>query len=182
MMRGFTLLEMLIAIAIIGVIGSAVSTAIGGMANKTRGLEKRTLANWIASNHLTRMRMLQRREAQSLAEGTEQTRLVFADRQWEVETKIKTTEHPWIRRIEVSVFEATDEEGRQGPMANCPVFWVSIDGLNNATVLRAQSGALRFSKGFYPHGNSCGPLYFCRCGHGQRATVGSNVRCVSGAG
>ena len=37
--------------------------------------------------------MLQRREAQSLAEGTEQTRLVFADRQWEVETKIKTTEH-----------------------------------------------------------------------------------------
>jgi prepilin-type N-terminal cleavage/methylation domain-containing protein len=28
-MRGFTLLEMLIAIAIIGVIGAAVSTAVG---------------------------------------------------------------------------------------------------------------------------------------------------------
>ena len=106
-MRGFTLIEMLVAIAIVGVIGAGISTAIGGMANQTRGLEQRSLANWIASNHLTRMRMLQRREAQSLAEGTEQTRLVFADRQWEVETQIKTTDHPGIRRIEVSVFEAT---------------------------------------------------------------------------
>ena len=121
-MRGFTLVEMLVAIAIVGVIGAGISTAIGGMANQTRGLEQRTLANWIASNHLTRMRMLQRREAQSLAEGTEQTRLVFADRQWEVETKIKTTEHPWIRRIEVSVFEATDEEGRQGPYSQLSGF------------------------------------------------------------
>ena len=121
-MRGFYLIEMLVAIAIVGVIGAGISTAIGGMANQTRGLEQRTLANWIASNHLTRMRMLQRREAQSLAEGTEQTRLVFADRQWEVETKIKTTEHPWIRRIEVSVFEATDEEGRQGPYSQLSGF------------------------------------------------------------
>mgnify|MGYP001258318350 FL=1 len=114
-MRGFTLLEMLIAIAIIGVIGAAVSTAVGGVANQTRGLEQRTMASWIASNHLTRMRMLQRRQPQSLPEGTKQTRLVFADRQWEVETEIKTTDHPWIRRVEVSVFEATDEAGRQGP-------------------------------------------------------------------
>ena len=114
-MRGFTLLEMLIAIAIIGVIGAAVSTAVGGVANQTRGLEQRTMASWIASNHLTRMRMLQRRQPQSLPEGTKQTRLVFADRQWEVETEIKSTDHPWIRRVEVSVFEATDEAGRQGP-------------------------------------------------------------------
>ena len=114
-MRGFTLLEMLIAIAIIGVIGAAVSTAVGGVANQTRGLEQRTVASWIASNHLTRMRMLQRREPQSLPEGTKQPRLVFAARQWEVETEVKSTDHPWIRRVEVSVFEATDEAGRQGP-------------------------------------------------------------------
>ncbi|NCF78047.1 MAG: type II secretion system minor pseudopilin GspI [Proteobacteria bacterium] len=114
-MRGFTLIEMLIAIAIIGVMGAAISTAVGGVANQTRGLEQRTVASWIASNHLARMRILQRRDAQPLAEGTKQTRLVFADREWEVETEIKTTDHPWVRRVEVSVFEATDDDGRQGP-------------------------------------------------------------------
>lgn len=114
-MRGFTLIEMLIAIAIIGVMGAAISTAVGGVANQTRGLEQRTVASWIASNHLARMRILQRRDAQPLAEGTKQTRLVFADREWEVETEIKTTDHPWVKRVEVSVFEATDDDGRQGP-------------------------------------------------------------------
>ena len=114
-MRGFTLIEMLIAIAIIGVMGAAISTAVGGVANQTRGLEQRTVASWIASNHLARMRILQRRDAQPLAEGTKQTRLVVAHRKWEVETEIKTTDHPWVRRVEVSVFEATDDEGRQGP-------------------------------------------------------------------
>jgi general secretion pathway protein I len=114
-MRGFTLIEMLIAIAIIGVMGAAISTAVGGVANQTRGMEQRTVASWIASNHLARMRILQRRDAQPLAEGTKQTRLVFADREWEVETEIKTTDHPWVRRVEVSVFEATDDDGRQGP-------------------------------------------------------------------
>ena len=33
-MRGFTLIEMLVAIAIVGVIGAGISTAIGGMANQ----------------------------------------------------------------------------------------------------------------------------------------------------
>ena len=122
-MRGFTLLEMLIAIAIIGVIGAAVSTTVGGVANQTLSLEQRTVANWIANNQMTRMRMLQRREQQPLGEGKQQTRLVFADREWEVETQIKTTDHPWIRRVEVSVYQSSDEEGRQGPYGQLSGFF-----------------------------------------------------------
>lgn len=121
-MRGFTLLEMLIAIAIIGVIGTSVATAIGGVANQTRSLEQRTVASWIASNHMTRIRLLQRRDAQPLSEGKTQTRLVFADRQWEVETEYKSTDHPWIRRVEISVFETPEEEGREGPYSKLSGF------------------------------------------------------------
>lgn len=121
-MRGFTLLEMLIAVAIIGVIGAAVATAIGGVANQTRSLEQRTVASWIASNHLTRMRMLQRRDAQLVAQGRSQTRMIFADREWEVETQITATDHPWIRRVEVTVFEATEEDDRAGPYSQMSGF------------------------------------------------------------
>ena len=121
-MRGFTLLEMLIAVAIIGVIGASVATAIGGVANQTRSLEQRTVASWIASNHLTRMRMLQRRNAQLVEEGRSQTRMIFADREWEVETQITATDHPWIQRVEVAVFEATDEDDRAGPYSQMSGF------------------------------------------------------------
>ena len=121
-MRGFTLLEMLIAVAIIGVIGASVATAIGGVANQTRSLEQRTVASWIASNHLTRMRMLQRRNAQLVAEGRSQTRMIFADREWEGETQITATDHPWIRRVEVVVFEATEEDDRAGPYSQMSGF------------------------------------------------------------
>ena len=121
-MRGFTLLEMLIAVAIIGVIGASVATAIGGVANQTRSLEQRTVASWIASNHLTRMRMLQRRDAQLVAQGRSQTRMIFADREWEVETQITATDHPWIRRVEVTVFEATEEDDRAGPYSQMSGF------------------------------------------------------------
>lgn len=120
-MRGFTLLEMLIAIAIIGVIGASVSTAIGGVANQTRGLEQRTVASWIAGNHLTRLRLLQRQNPQPLREGKQQSRLLFADREWEVLTEVKSTDHPWMRRVEVSVYETADA-GRQGPFAHVSGF------------------------------------------------------------
>ena len=120
-MRGFTLLEMLIAIAIIGVIGASVSTAIGGVANQTRGLEQRTVASWIAGNHLTRLRLLQRQNPQPLREGKQQNRLLFADREWEVMTEVKSTDHPWMRRVEVSVYETADA-GRQGPFAQVSGF------------------------------------------------------------
>lgn len=122
MMRGFTLLEMLIAVAIVGVIGAAVSTAIGGVANQTRALEQRTVANWIATNHLTRLRLEQRRNGQLLREGRQQTPLLFADREWEVRTEIKTTEHPWIRRVEVSVYETVGDDGQRGPYSQISGF------------------------------------------------------------
>ena len=44
---------MLVAIAIISVVGIAVSTATGGVAGQIYSLERRTVAHWVAENHLT---------------------------------------------------------------------------------------------------------------------------------
>ena len=119
--RGFTLIEMLIAVVIIGTVGTAIATAIGGVANQTFLLERKTVANWVASNHITKIRITQRAEPKVLVEGKINTQVFMAQRQWEVETTTLTTDHPWLRRLEVDVYEITEGE-RKGPYDHLTAF------------------------------------------------------------
>jgi general secretion pathway protein I len=118
---GFTLIEMLIAVVIIGAVGTAIATAIGGVANQTFSLERKTVANWIASNHVAQIRIEQRRESRVLPVGNIRTQVVMAQRQWEVETMTSSTEHPWLRRLEINVYEVVQGE-RLGPYDNLTAF------------------------------------------------------------
>jgi general secretion pathway protein I len=119
--RGFTLIEMLIAVVIIGSVGTAIATAIGGVANQTFSLERKTVANWVASNHVTKIRITQRAESKALSEGKINTQVFMAQRQWEIETTTLATDHPWLRRLEVDVYEITEGE-RKGPYDHLTAF------------------------------------------------------------
>ncbi len=55
--RGFTLLEVLIALLIVAITLSAATAAVGGAARRQRGLEERTFATWAAQNTLNRLRL-----------------------------------------------------------------------------------------------------------------------------
>lgn len=56
-MRGFTLLEVLIALLVVSVTLAAANAAIGGTAVRQRGLEDRTFATWAAQSVLARLRL-----------------------------------------------------------------------------------------------------------------------------
>ncbi len=56
-MRGFTLLEVLIALVVVAVTLAAATAAIGGAARRQRGLEERTFGTWAAHNTLGRLRL-----------------------------------------------------------------------------------------------------------------------------
>jgi general secretion pathway protein I len=56
-MRGFTLLEVLIALLVVSVTLAAANAAIGGTAARQRGLEDRTFATWAAHSALARLRL-----------------------------------------------------------------------------------------------------------------------------
>lgn len=56
-MRGFTLLEVLIALLVVSITLAAANAAIGGTAARQRQLEERTFAAWAAHGALARLRL-----------------------------------------------------------------------------------------------------------------------------
>ena len=118
---GFTLLEMLLAVVVIAVVGVTLSTAIGGVASQTYSLERRSMAHWVGQNQMNRLRISLRQEARVLPEGKDTSRIFMGKRDWEVRTQISATDHPWMRRVEVDVFELKEGE-RTGPFDHTVAF------------------------------------------------------------
>ena len=121
-MRGFTLIEMLLAVVIVGVVGTTVATATGGVANQMYALERRTIANWVAANELTRIRLEQQQQiGKPIAESRKTNRIYMANRQWLLEQKISNTDTPWLHRVEIDVYELQDG-AKAGPFEHMTAF------------------------------------------------------------
>ena len=111
--RGFTLLEMLLAMMVIAIVGVTLSNAVGGVASQTFTLERRSIAHWVGQNEINRLRILSRAAAATAASGGGQriptgkdtSRVTMGQRNWEIRTSIEATDNPWMRRVEVEVYE-----------------------------------------------------------------------------
>ena len=93
--RGFTLLEVLVALAIFATVAAAVLTAsVRSLQNAAR-LEDKTLAGWIADNRLTELQLA----SSPPAPGRDSRELSFAGRQWQLYSETVTTSDPGLRRV-----------------------------------------------------------------------------------
>ena len=119
---GFTLIEMLLAVVVIAVVGITVSNAIGGVASQTYTLERRTMAHWVGQNQLHRLRISLRNDDSAIPEGKDTVRIFMGEREWEVRTEITATDHPWVRRVEVDVFELAPDGDKLGPFDHSVAF------------------------------------------------------------
>ncbi len=107
---GFTLLEMLIALAVVAIVGLTLSTAVGNVIAQTHSLERRLVAHWVAENHLVRLRLARHDSTEALPTGRAVERVRMSGRTWRVEREAQGTTHPWLRRVEVEVYEVTENE------------------------------------------------------------------------
>lgn len=119
--RGFTLVEVLVALMVFAVMGLTISARVGDVVNQTYSLERRTVAHWVASNHMNRLRLARRTSNQALATGTERERVIMGGREWVVEIEILETTSPLLRRVELRVLAVTDGE-EVGPIDSVTAF------------------------------------------------------------
>ncbi|MBL8266757.1 type II secretion system minor pseudopilin GspI [Steroidobacter sp.] len=97
--RGFTLIEVLVALVVVGLGMLAVIQTVSQTANNTAYMRDKTIAHWIAMNQLTQVRLLP--TAPPVDKSSDEVEMAGRDWRWTME--VKQTPIESIRRIEVSV-------------------------------------------------------------------------------
>ena len=92
---GFTLLEVLVALAIFALVAASVLTATARSLQTASRLEEKTLAMWIADNQLVELQL----SKNPVAEGRDQGEVDFAGRRWQWQREVQATREPDMRRV-----------------------------------------------------------------------------------
>lgn len=103
--RGFTLIEVLVALAIVTIGMAAVLEALTSSARATLYLRQKTFAEWVALNRIEHVRL----SGAFPRQGTKTGHVEFAKRKWEWRQRIRKTLVAGVRRIVVSTRPAKDE-------------------------------------------------------------------------
>ena len=98
-LRGFTLIEVLIALVIVALGMSALLETLGSAADTSTWLRDKTFAQWIALNQLETLRL----SGKLPADGTTDGELDYAGRHWRWRQEVSDFGLPGVFRIDVKV-------------------------------------------------------------------------------
>lgn len=104
--KGFTLVEVLVAMAVIAVGLAALISEAGRTTRLATELKLRTYAGWVASNALSEIRL----EPGWVDTGSRRGEELQANKRWYWRAEISTTEDENLRRIDVYVSDSSDED------------------------------------------------------------------------
>ena len=107
--RGFTLLEVLIALAIISIGLLALSRSSALQLKAQAGMQERTMALWVADNVITQSR-LDRRTIQT---GRYQGSQLMGQHEWHWDLLVQHSPDPAVLRLDVVVHS---DPGRHAPV------------------------------------------------------------------
>ena len=107
--RGFTLLEVLMALAILAGTGIAILGVTGEIIRQTPVLEQRTLARMVADNQMTDLMLSEKLPSES-GEWAEQE---FANKKWPIRFRRIRTAYDNFVAFEVVVYEKKDQDSPQ---------------------------------------------------------------------
>ena len=105
--RGFTLIEVLVALAVVTIGMAAVLEALASSAGTTLYLRSKTFAEWTALNQVERTRLRAELTGQIPQTGTSTGHVRNAGRRWHWRQKVVKTLVPGVERIVVNVRPAS---------------------------------------------------------------------------
>ncbi len=97
--RGFTLLEVMIALIIFGLVATGIVKGLSLAANAQQRMQHRTLATMIAQNSLAELRLA----GKPPSVGQTKKDLDFAQNEWKTVTRISATEDAKLMRVDVEI-------------------------------------------------------------------------------
>jgi general secretion pathway protein I len=115
--RGFTLVEVLVALIVVAMGLAALMVAVSGTARTSGYLRDKTLAQWIALNRLSEVRL----NVNKFGQNTDKGELTFAGRTWHYDTRYFDTSIASMKRLVVRVY-AGDAKTKGNPLAESSSF------------------------------------------------------------
>jgi general secretion pathway protein I len=103
---GFTLIEVMIALAVLAIALAAVMRTVGQSIDLTVDLRDRNIALWVAQNRLLTHQLQRDWPSTDTTEGKAE----MGGREWRWREQVSTTPEAKLRRIEIEVQGATGEE------------------------------------------------------------------------
>lgn len=101
---GFSLMEALVALLVIGIAGAGVARTIQSHIDSTRALEMRAAAQWVAENRLVELSL-----DTPLAVATRSDEAMLGQN-WQVTTRLQSSEDPDLRQAIISVRAASQKD------------------------------------------------------------------------
>jgi len=115
--RGFTLVEVLVALIIVAIGLAALMITVSSTARTSGTLRDKTLAQWMALNRLSEVRL----NLTKFGQNTDTGEVDFASRTWHYDTRYFDTTIPTMKRVVVRVW-AGDAKTKGNPIAESTGF------------------------------------------------------------
>jgi len=105
-LMGFTLIELMVAVAVLAIGMTAVLHSTSQAAHAGVFLKQKTIAHWVASNRAAELSINQEWPSPGVTTGTE----TMANQTWQLETEVRDTGVPELRLVTIRVSLDGDEK------------------------------------------------------------------------
>ena len=135
--RGFTLVEVLVALVVVALGLTALMVAVNGTARTSGFLRDKSLAQWIALNRLSEVRL----NVTKFGQNTDTGELDFGSRKWHYDTRYFDTSIASMKRVVVRVYKG-DAKTKGNPLAQAVGFLGSSVSAPGSTTVDWTAGVV----------------------------------------